>query len=82
MAKGRKGAPKDETKEARFQRVVLPRVRKALKAIQLIGNCSGSSYACSSEQAVQMFNALADAVNAAQEKFMAKEAETTEFKFK
>lgn len=81
MAKGKKTPPKEETKNQRFQRVVLPRVQKALKAIQLIGNCAGSGYECSDTEAAQMFNALTDAVNSAQEKFMRKSVSQAEFKF-
>lgn len=44
MAKRKKTVPKDETKRDKFKRVVEPRVKKALKAIQLIGNCAGSAY--------------------------------------
>lgn len=44
MKKSKKSVPKDETKRDKFKRVVEPRVRKALKSIRLIGNCSGSAY--------------------------------------
>lgn len=44
MSKRKKNVPKDETKRDRFKRIVEPRVRKALKTIRLIGNCSGSAY--------------------------------------
>lgn len=44
MGKRKKTVPKDETKREKFKRVVEPRVRKALKSICLIGNCSGSAY--------------------------------------
>jgi len=44
MAKRKKTVPKEETKREKFKRVVEPRVRKALKSIRLIGNCSGSAY--------------------------------------
>lgn len=44
MVRRKKSVPKDETKRDKFKRIVEPRVRKALKAIRLIGNCSGSAY--------------------------------------
>jgi len=80
MAKRKSKPPENETKEQRFKRVVVPRVNKALKAIRLIGNCSGSGYAYREEDAVQIFNALADAVNEAQAKFMTRASESTDFK--
>lgn len=44
MAKGKKKAPKDETKREKFKRIIELRVRKTLKSIRLVGNCSGSAY--------------------------------------
>lgn len=44
MAKRKSVVPKDESKRDTFKRIVQPRVRKAIKAIRLIGNCSGSAY--------------------------------------
>ena len=47
-----------ETKLQRFARVVTPRVTKALKAVRLIGNCSGPAYEHTDEQLTKIFEAL------------------------
>jgi len=44
MAKKSSAVPENETKAERFKRVVTPRVNKAIKALRLVGNQSGSTY--------------------------------------
>jgi len=44
MAGRTHSAPPEETKADRFKRVVTPRVNKAIKAIRLVANQSGSTY--------------------------------------
>ena len=50
--------PKDENKRGTFLRIVQPRVRKALKAIRLIGNCSGSAYEYTDKDVAGVITAL------------------------
>lgn len=45
-------------KHADFVRVVTPRVRKALKAIGLIGNQSGAAYAPTDDEVAHIFAVL------------------------
>lgn len=49
MAKG-KNVPANETPEQRFKRMAVMRVNKALRAISLLGNLSGSRYKSTSGQ--------------------------------
>jgi hypothetical protein len=73
--------PKDEKPEARFLRVVTPRVRKALKYIKAIGSCSGTAYKSSSEQVAKMFRSLTDAVETAEHRYMEKAKQGEDFNF-
>ena len=50
--------PKDETKSAKFVRVVTPRVSKAVKALKIIGYCSGSAYEYTPKQVGEIINVL------------------------
>lgn len=61
--------PKDESKVVTFKRVVVPRVRKALKAIKLIGNCSTSGYAYNEEDIRKIFSEIYEQVKAAENRF-------------
>lgn len=81
--KARKKAdiPKDETKEARFIRVVSPRVKKAVKAIGQIGQCAGVAYKNTDAQAEQIIDALRLALNNLETKFTAKVSEDKGFEF-
>lgn len=60
--KNREPIPKDESKVVKFKRVCTPRLRKALKAISLIGNCSTKDYAYSKEQIDKIEESLTNAV--------------------
>ena len=71
-----------ETKQARFIRVVTPRVKKAVKAISVIGYCSGSTYESTPEQLSQIQGALVTAMNSMLSKFEAKSKSGPEFDFK
>jgi len=73
--------PKDETKSARFIRVVTPRVSKAVKAINQIGFCSGLSYESKPEQTKQILNALLKAVEVLESKFAGKVGSENTFNF-
>lgn len=47
-----------ESKEAKFIRVVTPRIHKAVKCIGLVGNCASTGYSYTPEQIEQMKGAL------------------------
>ncbi|GAG90017.1 unnamed protein product [marine sediment metagenome] len=79
--KSRKTILSGETKSARFIRVVTPRIVKAVKAIELIGNCAGSSYESTPEQLEQIFNKLGSTIQETQKKFSAKAAKDDSFAF-
>lgn len=74
--------PKDETKAARFVRVVTPRIDKAGKAISVIGFCAGSSYDYTDEQVNQIIERLRDALDALTAKFAKKADSQESFSFK
>jgi hypothetical protein len=52
-----------QTKKENFTRVITPRMRRALKSIHLLRNCTSQNYAYSPEQAVAVINALLAAVS-------------------
>jgi len=58
MAKRKSTVPKDESKRDKFKRIVQPRVRKALKTIRLIGNCSGTAYEYTPKDVAEIVAAL------------------------
>ena len=68
-ARRRQEIPANETDAERFIRVVTPRVNKAVKAIDVIGFCTGSSYEYSTEQTKQIHDVLADALGRLGKKF-------------
>lgn len=70
MAKknSKKKSPAD--KHADFLRVVTPRVRKALKAIGLIGNQAGAAYAPTEVEVADMFAALRKKVDATEKRYL------------
>ncbi|GAH43348.1 unnamed protein product [marine sediment metagenome] len=74
--------PDNETKSERFIRVVAPRVSKAVKAIDVIGFCAGSTYEYTPDQSVQIGNALIKAVNDLRVKFDRKANKQDSFNFK
>lgn len=83
MKRTKKEIPKNETKPARFVRVVTPRVSKALKAIKTVGFCTGASYEYTPQQADQIVKALTGAVvDLSKRLAKTKPAETTGFEFK
>ncbi len=73
----REPIPKDESKVVKFKRVCTPRLRKALKAISLIGNCSTKDYAYNKEQTDKIINSLTDAVGSLEKQFSGTAAEAT-----
>ena len=82
VEKSKKVIPKDESKQARFIRVVSPRVNKAVKAISVLGFCAGSTYEYTPDQATQIIETLLQAVTALDNKFMSKANKQDSFSFK
>lgn len=79
MAKRKKLVSKDETKKEKFRRVVEPRVRKALKAIRLIGNCSGSAYEYTTADVSIIMASLRKEVEQLETKYQSKGVEDIDF---
>ena len=74
--------PKDESKQARFVRIVLPRIVKAVKAIGVVGYCTGSAYEYTSTQTDQIVSTLHEAVRNLEDKFEGKAGADGAFSFK
>lgn len=72
MARRKQNVPKDETKRDRFKRIVEPRVRKAMKAIRLIGNCSGTAYEYTTNDVINIEAALQKEVEQLDSRFTSK----------
>ena len=70
-----------ESKADKFKRLAAPRVNKILKALDTLGNCSGSSYEYTPEQVEAMFSAIDKKLGETKDKFQKKVSETEEFKF-
>lgn len=62
-------APADETKAQKFSRLASARVSKAVKAIEQIGNLSGSGYERTDAQVQAIKGHLVGAVNGTMNKF-------------
>lgn len=57
--KGRKAAPKDETKEQRFKRLANKRVPRALRALRMLENLGqGAAYGYSKDQKDKIIEAV------------------------
>lgn len=63
MAKNKKVIKPEENKHDKFKRVVTPRVNKAIKAIELVGNQAGAAYAPTKDDIATIITALHDAVD-------------------
>lgn len=63
---------KEETNAERFERLASKRATKVLQSIDVLGNCAGTGYEFTEEQVVEMFDALARALEACNEKFSPK----------
>ena len=61
--------PETESASERFIRIVTPRVNKAVKAVEVIGFCTGSTYEYTSKQAEQIAVVLHKAVKDLMRKF-------------
>lgn len=73
--------PKDESKAARFIRVVEPRIGKAIKAINQIGLCVGATYESKPQQQQEIYKALDRAFQKVKAAFEKKATTSEGFKF-
>ncbi len=73
--------PKDESGQHRFVRIVLPRVVKAVKAIVVVGYCTGSGYEHTPTQVKQIIITLREAINNLEAKFEGKAGADGSFSF-
>lgn len=71
----------NETKEARFIRVATPRVVRAIKYIELLGNCVSPTYGYTPDQIKKMTDAIEGALISTREKFAGKMKVGGEFSF-
>lgn len=79
MAKKKtKGKTQDE-KHKDFVRVVTPRVKKALKAIALIGNQSGAAYAYTEDEVTKIFGTLQDEIAKAEKRYQGGDSQEVDF---
>lgn len=69
-----------ESKEDRFIRIVEPRVQKAVKAIAILGNCTGSTYKYTDGQSLQILKGLQDALDTLAGQFSATKSTIEKFK--
>ena len=67
-------------KAATFTRVVTPRMNKALKAIRLVGQCSGTNYFYTETQAARIVEALQVAVRQVADSYAKGTKKVPEFK--
>lgn len=81
-ARRKQQIPKDESKAARFVRVVTPRVDRAYKVIKQIGLCAGSTYASTAEQEKQIVEILQSGVNSVKAQFQQTPEKAEGFRFK
>lgn len=81
MGKDRQTIVKPVDKHADFLRVVTPRVNKALKAIELLGNQAGAAYAPTKAEVVEMFAAIRKKVDEAEACYKGGAAQVSGFAF-
>jgi len=67
--KKRNSSEPAEDKHDKFKRVVTPRIKKALKAISLIGNQAGSAYEYTPDDVANIITALRLAVDAVEKRY-------------
>ena len=79
MAKRKTNVPKDESKHDKFKRIVEPRVRKALKTIRLIGNCSGLAYEYSAGDVSNIIASITKEVEQLEARYQSKGVADIEF---
>lgn len=82
MAKKKGQTATGESKTARFVRVVTPRIKKAIKAIRVVGYCSSSAYEYEAKQIEAITATLTGEVALLKKRFeQKKKQEDVEFTF-
>lgn len=79
MAKKQKKGKSQDEKHKDFVRVVTPRVKKALKAIGLIGNQAGSAYVSTEDEIKSIFDALRKMVDATEKRYTSGDTQDVDF---
>lgn len=72
MAKKTTEVQANVDKHLKFMRIVQPRVNRAIRAIDLIGNCAVASYSYSAKEVDAIQDALLNAVASMQKRFQEK----------
>lgn len=65
---GESKVPENETKAQKFVRLGVPRVQKAIKALDAIGNLAGSGYESTTEQQEKIITALREKLDAVEKR--------------
>lgn len=81
MGKKKTTIPENETKKVKFKRLCQPRVNKAIKAIELIGNCAGAGYEYTPDDVALIIATLAKTLEQLSATFASKGVDTGGFKF-
>jgi hypothetical protein len=81
VTSGKPTIPSNETKEQKFMRVVTPRIKKAVRAIRVIGNCFSTGYIYTPEQAAKILNTLAGELTVLESLTQRKALEKQEFEW-
>jgi len=71
----------NQDKRADFKRLLIPRLKKAVKAIKLIGNLSASQYAYTEGEAEKVVQALRLATDQIEARFFKKDAPLVAIQF-
>jgi len=79
MAKKKNKDKPAEDKHDKFVRVVTPRVKKALKAIGLIGNQAGSAYSYTEQDIAYIMGALRGACDAVEKRYASSGKQEVDF---
>lgn len=79
MGKKRNKDKPAEDKHEKFVRVVSPRVKKALKAISLIGNQAGSAYSYTEQDIAYIMGALRGACDAVEKRYASSGKQEVDF---
>jgi hypothetical protein len=75
----RKASLANESKAQRFVRVATPRVKKAIKAIDAVSQCTGSRYEYTEEQRDKILTAIGNAATNLRNRLMNEKAADTGF---
>lgn len=81
MSKKKKNSKTEVDKHANFLRVVTPRVKKALRAIGLIGNQAGAAYAPTVDEVTLMFASIRKKVDDTEKRYLGACTDESDFTF-